>query len=61
MNPHGDAPVRSGAIDEDMSPKVPDPNIADRTVSTKPANQPFIAYKEYRNKRRLNIKLGKNV
>lgn len=43
MNPHGDAPVRSGATDEDMSPKVPDPNIADRTVSTKPANQPFIA------------------
>jgi hypothetical protein len=47
MNPHGNAPVRSpGAApptDEDELPKVPDPNIADRMVSTKPANQPFLA------------------
>jgi hypothetical protein len=47
MNPRGDAPVRSpGAapsIDEDEVPMVPDPNIADRMVSTKPANQPFLA------------------
>jgi hypothetical protein len=46
MNPHGDAPVRPGAAlsDEDKLPKVPDPNIADRMVSTKTANQPFLAW-----------------
>ncbi|KAL1665622.1 cytochrome b5-like heme/steroid binding domain-containing protein [Schizophyllum commune] len=34
----------------DDTPKVPDPSIPGRMVSTKKANQPFLAYKEYRNK-----------
>jgi len=32
----------------DDTPKVPDPAIPDRMVSTKRANQPFLAYKAYR-------------
>ncbi|KIM83900.1 hypothetical protein PILCRDRAFT_24638, partial [Piloderma croceum F 1598] len=44
------------STDEDELPKVPDPNIAERMVSTKPANQPFLAYKEYRNKREAQHK-----
>jgi len=67
MNPRGDTPVGSPAsssaaqagagapgavaLTEDNLPKVPDPNFPDRMVSTKKANQPFLAYKEYRNKR----------
>lgn len=33
---------------KDDGPKVPDPAIPDRMVSTKRANQPFLAYKAYR-------------
>ncbi|PPR02474.1 hypothetical protein CVT24_002023 [Panaeolus cyanescens] len=33
---------------DDSPNKVPDPNIPNRMVSTKSANQPFLAYKEYR-------------
>jgi len=33
---------------KDDGPKVPDPSIPDRMVSTKRANQPFLAYKAYR-------------
>ncbi|KAI0313445.1 cytochrome b5 [Amylostereum chailletii] len=34
----------------DENPKVPDPSIPNRMVSTKRANKPFLAYKEYRDK-----------
>jgi len=33
---------------KDDGPKVPDPSIPDRMVSTKRANQPFLKYKAYR-------------
>ncbi|KAI9433298.1 cytochrome b5 [Lactarius indigo] len=33
---------------KDDGPKVPDPAIPDRMVSTKRANQPFLSYKNYR-------------
>lgn len=33
---------------KDESPKVADPSIPDRMVSTKRANRPFLAYKEFR-------------
>ncbi|TRM68536.1 cytochrome b5-like heme/steroid binding domain-containing protein [Schizophyllum amplum] len=34
----------------DDTPKVPDPSIPGRMVSTKKANQPFLAYKDYRDR-----------
>jgi len=47
-----------GAVltDDDNLPKVQDPNNPDRMVSTKKANQPFLAYKEYRDKREAEHK-----
>jgi len=42
--------------DEEKLPKVPDPNIPGRMVSTKKANQPFLAYKEYKAKREAEHK-----
>lgn len=59
LNPHGDPPIgppasspgaQNGAAetapltDEDKLPKVPDPSNANRMVSTKKANRPFLAY-----------------
>ncbi|KJA24619.1 hypothetical protein HYPSUDRAFT_65498 [Hypholoma sublateritium FD-334 SS-4] len=41
----GEAPPR---FVDDSTEKVPDPNIPGRMVSTKSANRPFLAYKEYR-------------
>jgi len=40
----------------DSHPKVKDPVIANRMVSNKPANRPFLAYKEYREKREAEHK-----
>lgn len=37
-------------VEPSDTPKVPDPSIPNRMVSTKSANRPFLAYKEYREK-----------
>ncbi|RDB20546.1 Membrane-associated progesterone-binding protein 4 [Hypsizygus marmoreus] len=44
----GDAPPPY--IEPATEPKVRDPSIPNRMVSDKPANRPFLAYKEYREK-----------
>ncbi|CAL1702081.1 unnamed protein product [Somion occarium] len=50
LNPDGDR-TKAGATDTtDTNPKVPDPVDKNRLVSTKPANRPFLAHKEYRRK-----------
>lgn len=43
LNPHGDPPVANTTTKEDEEPKVADPSIPGRKVSTKKANQPFLA------------------
>ncbi|KAF7978313.1 hypothetical protein HWV62_921 [Athelia sp. TMB] len=48
MNPRGDPPAAAATTDEE--PKVADPSIPGRMVSAKKANQPFLAYKQYKNK-----------
>ncbi|KAJ3566966.1 hypothetical protein NP233_g6669 [Leucocoprinus birnbaumii] len=37
-------------VEPDSNPKVKDPAIPNRMVSTKPANRPFLAHKEYRDR-----------
>jgi len=44
-----DAARAAPAID-DPHPRVPDPSIPNRMVSSKPANRPFLAHKEYRDR-----------